>query len=265
MIRSTKIVACNWKAFLGVARSVVVARAVSGWCKRTRYTGEVIVAPSFAALHPVSLELDDSGIRLAAQNVSSDSDGPYTGAISLAVLKELGCAHAILGHSEVRAGRGLACPESDGLIAKKFGACLSDGISPILCIGETLDDRRRGKTARVLSAQLSAGTSAMDGGLSGSVRVYVAYEPVWAISSNAPKERPVPETINDVIGDLRELLAQLRGSKVASRVRFLYGGSVDASNVASYVSMDSIDGVLVGGASTDPKKLVGMLTAVRSL
>lgn len=250
---------CNWKAYLSISKSIKLAVALSKWSKLNNLAPDIIIAPSHESLYPVSKILDGTRISLCAQNMNIDKQGAYTGAVSTEVLDEIDCKYVILGHSEIRSGISLGIAETDKIIANKFGACMLGKLNPILCIGETLEERKKGKTYDVLKRQLLRDMGEMPNSLPKVKRIYVAYEPVWAISSNRPSAKPIPDEINGTVVKLRILVEKEFGNKVSAQTKFLYGGSVDSTNIASYASQSDIDGVLIGGMSTNFSKLTNML------
>lgn len=197
---------------------------------------EVAVCPPFTALDAVGRHLPHR-VALGAQNMHPASHGAFTGEISAGMLKELGCRYVIIGHSERRHLLG----ETDQLIADKVAACCHAGLVPVLCVGETLTERRQGIGADVVRAQLTQGLAGIGGGDCGLV---IAYEPVWAIGTGEAASAIAAEQMLCVI---KEALAGY--SRDVALARLLYGGSVTAANMAEYASCGIIDGALVGGAS----------------
>jgi triosephosphate isomerase len=186
--------------------------------------------------------LSGSAVAWGAQDVSAHADGAYTGEVAASMLADLGCRYALCGHSERRQHHG----ESDALVAAKAGASLAAGITPIVCVGETLAEREAHRTQDVVLRQLSAVVEALGDRLRD---VVVAYEPVWAIGTG---RTATPQTAQDVHATLRESLRR-RG---ADGVRLLYGGSVKAANAAALMAMPDVDGALVGGASLDANEFL---------
>ncbi|MDR2174482.1 MAG: triose-phosphate isomerase [Synergistaceae bacterium] len=223
------------KAFVSAFASSPSLAAANG------KTLEVAVFPPFTSL---AAARDAIGVNrgaapfVGAQNVYFEPKGAFTGEISIPMLKDAGCTRVILGHSERRHIFG----ESDGLIAKKVKAVLDAGLVPVLCYGETLEEREAGRTAEVVSRQLNTALS----GLSPAEleKIVYAYEPVWAIGTG---RSATPREAQEVCADSKKLIAELAGKPIA--VVVLYGGSVNAENAKELLSMDTIDGALVGGAS----------------
>ena len=201
---------------------------------------EVAVAPPFTALYAVRKELEGSSIRLAAQNLYWEEKGAYTGEISSLMLKELGCHYVIIGHSERRQYFG----EMDVTVHKKIKAALSQGLNPILCIGETLKEREDEKTFTVIDSQVGNGLKGI--GERETERMVIAYEPVWAIGTG---KTATPQQAEEVHQFIRQGLEKLYTREVAEEVRIQYGGSVTPESVKGLMSQNNIDGALVGGAS----------------
>jgi triosephosphate isomerase len=207
-----------------------------------RKTGvETAVCPAFPYLQQVSERLAGTPIAWGAQNVSEHAQGAYTGEVSAAMLKDFGCRYVIVGHSERRQ----LYRESDAQVAAKFAAAQAAGLTPILCVGETLEERETGRTEEVVSRQLAAVTK------TSSFRTAVlAYEPVWAIGTG---RNATPEQAQAVHAFLR--------ARLSSDVRILYGGSVKAQNAAAIFAMPDVDGGLIGGASLAAKEFIEIVRA----
>ena len=233
-------IAGNWKMNKTVGESLALVRELRNAVSMVRDRVEVAIAPPFTALHPVAKALEDSNILLAAQNCHAAESGAFTGEIAAPMLKELGCSYVILGHSERRQLFG----ETDQGVNRKVSAVLKAGMLPIVCVGETLEEREGAKTLTVVETQVKAclsGFSATDG-----ARFVIAYEPVWAIGTG---KTATSRQAQEVHAHIRALLTGLWGADTAGQVRIQYGGSVKADNAAELLSMPDIDGALVGGAS----------------
>lgn len=200
---------------------------------------DVAVCPPYPYLPVVAELLQGSPIRYGAQNVAEETSGAFTGEVSAAMLADLDCHYVIVGHSERRALYG----ECDVMVVQKFEQAQREGLVPILCVGETLEQREAGQTLAVVSDQLRAVINSA--GVHALLQAAIAYEPVWAIGTG---KTATPEQAQDVHAHLRQLLLALDAS-VAAQVRIIYGGSVKADNAAELFSMKDIDGALVGGAS----------------
>lgn len=204
---------------------------------------DVGICPPFPYLEQVCEQISHSRIKLGAQNVSAFRSGAYTGETSAAMLKDLGCQFVLLGHSERRQ----LFQESNDQVAAKFESALSAGLKPVLCIGETLEQRQREETEWVVSKQIQSVVDHV--GIQGFTNAVIAYEPVWAIGTG---KTATPEQAQEVHAYIRQLLAGYDAA-IAAQVHILYGGSVNAANARSLFSQEDIDGGLVGGASLKPK------------
>jgi triosephosphate isomerase len=200
---------------------------------------EVLLCPPFVYLWETGRLLKDSDVGLGAQNVCAEPQGAFTGEVSAAMLRDVGCRYVLVGHAERREFYG----EGDALVARKFGAAQSQGIVPVLCVGETLEEREGGRTTEVVARQIDAVLAVS--GIGALATAVIAYEPVWAIGTG---RNASPEQAQEVHGGLRARLAALDAT-IAASARILYGGSVKASNARDLFSMPDIDGGLVGGAS----------------
>lgn len=212
---------------------------------------ERVVCPPFVALTAVADALAGSPIALGAQNVHPEPKGAFTGEVAGAMLQGV-CSHVIVGHSERRHGFG----ETDGFVNAKVLAVLGLGMTPVLCVGETLEERDAGEASAVVERQTAAGVAGVASGDLG--RVVLAYEPVWAIGTG---RAATPETAQEMIGGIRAHLGRLTDSATAAQVRLLYGGSVNAGNAAELAALPDVDGALVGGASLDPDAFVAIAKA----
>ena len=236
------ILAANWKMHKTVAEAVAFLEKFLPLVADADGV-DVVIAPAFTALDRVGRSLADSAVRLAAQNVNPEDRGAFTGEIAPAMLADLGCHYTIVGHSERRALYG----ETDEFIAHKAAALLAHEILPIVCVGETLEQRESNRTFDVLGDQLTGSLARIPARAADTV--VVAYEPVWAIGTG---RTATPETAQEVHAFVRERLQQLFGD-AAARMRIQYGGSVKPDNVRSLMAQPDIDGALVGGASLDPE------------
>jgi triosephosphate isomerase len=203
---------------------------------------EVIIAPPFTALDEVNRQVKGSVIKLAGQNLYWKASGAFTGEISGPMLKAAGCEYVIVGHSERRQLFG----ETDATVNLRIKAALENGLTPIFCIGETLQERKAGKTWEVLTRQVMQGLAGVDVGV--MPQIIVAYEPVWAIGTG---QTATDEQAREAHAFLRSLFTESYPRYVAQAVRLLYGGSVKADNVDGLMAQADVDGVLVGGASLD--------------
>jgi triosephosphate isomerase (TIM) len=212
---------------------------------------EVLVCPPFVYLPDVVRALRDSSISVGAQDVCADAAGAYTGEVSAAMLRDVGCSSVIVGHSERRALYG----ESEFLVARKFAAALALDLTPILCVGEQLADREGGLTRDVVARQLDAVVELC--GIQSLGRAVVAYEPVWAIGTG---RTATPAQAQDVHAFIRGRLAE-RDANIAGSLRVLYGGSVKAANAAELFGQPDVDGGLIGGASLQAEEFAAIVAA----
>jgi len=232
----------NWKMQGTIAEGRSLATAIRDGLKRPRGV-DVVICPPFTALAAVNEVLSGSPLRLGAQNCHWEAAGAHTGEVSLPMLVEVGCRYVLVGHSERRREMG----ETDDQINRKVQAALVHGVTPILCVGETADERRQGLTFTTIEGQLRAGLASL--APDAIARVVLAYEPVWAIGTGI---NATPAQAAEVHGYLRGLLSELSSKDVAGAIRILYGGSVKAENADALAAEPEIDGVLVGGASLNP-------------
>ncbi|MDR4479328.1 MAG: triose-phosphate isomerase [Nitrospira sp.] len=239
----TRFIVGNWKMNKTASEAVAFVRELTR--QVTDCTGiHVGLTPPFTALHAVRETLGPaSTFLLGAQNLYWEDKGAFTGEISGAMLKDLGCQFVLVGHSERRQQFG----DQDAWTHKKVLAALRHGLQPILCVGETLQERDSGQTDVVIQRQLRAGLAGID--TPALAAVTIAYEPVWAIGTGraASTEQAVP-----VHRMIRHTITELGGSDTGRRVRILYGGSVTQKNIADFLVSEEIDGALVGGACLDP-------------
>ena len=201
---------------------------------------EIIVGPVFTALCSVASELKGSNISVTSQNVFWEEKGAFTGEVAPAMLKDVGCSHAIIGHSERRQYFG----ETDETVNKRIKAALKAGLIPIVCVGEVLEERESGRTMDVVEAQVRRGLDGL--GQEDMQRIIIAYEPVWAIGTG---KTATPEQAEDVHKAVRDIISEIAGQNISQEIRILYGGSVKPDNVDELMSQADIDGALVGGAS----------------
>lgn len=234
------LVVANWKMHLNVQQSSLLVNRLHQHVKPHRDV-EVVLAPSLLTLQPVSLEIDRRRFRLAAQDAYPVDEGPYTGEVSFTMLHEL-VHYAIVGHS----ARRIYFNESHEMVRDKVQAAVRNRITPILCIGETKQERLAGHTKQVIHDQLVTALANLTG--PEVEAMVIAYEPVWAIST-FDGEVAKPDDMQVAFNYIRAQIASLYGKSVAEGVRLLYGGSVDEHDAAAYLSLDGCDGVLVGAAS----------------
>ena len=231
------IIAGNWKmnGLAGDAESLL--KEMAGI---QHGVAELIVIPPFTALEQARRVLSGTWLQWGAQNVYPAESGAYTGEISPLMLKELGCGWCLCGHSERRRILG----ETDAFISRKLRALLDAKIKPILCVGETREERQNGQTALVVQREVEEGLSAVTA--EEALQVVIAYEPVWAIGAG---QAATAEEAGEVCGWIRECVSRRFGIKAAEAMRILYGGSVGKDNIIHFLQVPDIDGALIGGAS----------------
>jgi triosephosphate isomerase (TIM) len=244
----TPLVVGNWKMHCGLTEARDLAQSVRDGLKRPRGV-EVVVCPPFTAIAAVADVLTGSAVGLGAQNCHWEPRGAFTGEVSPSMLAELGCRLVLLGHSERRH----LFHESDEEINRKVAAALRHGLQPLLCVGETAEERRQGLTFTIVEGQLRAGWAGLS--LEDMARCSLAYEPVWAIGTGV---NATPAQAAEVHGYLRGLVSQIGAKDLAQTVRILYGGSVKADNAAAITEDPDIDGVLVGGASLQAQSFIAI-------
>ena len=232
----------NWKMNKTAPEAAATARELAAAGAAPRAT-VLVVCPPFPALEAVRVALAGSEVLLGGQNLHFETHGAFTGEVSGAMLRAVGCRMVIVGHSERRHGMG----EDDTVVAKKLRAALRDQLVPIVCVGETLAQREAGQTEAVLTRQIEAAY----GGLApdGAASTVIAYEPVWAIGTGRVA---TTEQARDAHRVIRTAVERAAGAGLGSEVAVLYGGSVNAGNAAALFAEQDVDGVLVGGASLDP-------------
>ncbi|MEX1025122.1 MAG: triose-phosphate isomerase [Planctomycetota bacterium] len=235
----TPFIAGNWKMNLDRRQALELAKGLRDALGANPKV-DVAVMPPFVYLDEVARALAGSPVRVGAQNMCDEASGAFTGEISAAMLKDVGATMVILGHSERRHLYG----ETDELIRAKVHAALAAGLDPILCVGETLDEREAGATERVVRTQLTQGLAGV--AEADLARITLAYEPVWAIGTG---KTATPAMAGEVHRYLRGIVAGLYGEVAANRLRIQYGGSVKPDIVATLMADPDIDGALVGGAS----------------
>jgi triosephosphate isomerase len=248
------LVVGNWKMHGTQAEAATLARQILNGGKGIRDV-EVVLAPPFTALSTVAAVTIDSAVELAAQNIHWEAEGAFTGEVSARMARELGCQYVIIGHSERRQ----LFQENDQAVEKKLAAALGSDLKPIVCVGETLQQRRGGKTNAVVGRQLRAALKGV--GKNGIENIAIAYEPVWAIGTG---HNATPEQIVAVHRWIRNQLARRYGAKPAESCRILYGGSVKPDNAATLARTPEVDGVLVGGASLKAESFLAIIRAYHS-
>jgi len=233
----------NWKMFKTCSEAVEAASTLSKIVESVSDV-DIMIAPPFTALSPVSEAIKGSPVKLAAQNIYWEEEGAYTGEISAKMILSAGCSHVIIGHSERRQYFG----ETDETVNKKIRAAIDNGLVPVMCVGETEKERDEDKTFSVLDKQVKKG---LEGFLLEDLgSLIIAYEPVWAIGTG---KTATTDQAQDVHNYIRSMIRDDFGPALSEGMRILYGGSVKPANIKELMAMPDIDGALVGGASLDPE------------
>jgi triosephosphate isomerase len=246
----TKVIAANWKMYKTPEEGCAFIQAflplVAG---HTR--DEIVICPPFVDLPAVVAAAKGSNVAIGAQNMSWEKEGAFTGEISTAMLLGVGCTHVIIGHSERRQFFG----ETDETVNRKTEVALEQGLIPILCVGEVIQEREAGLTEEVLRRQIARGLGGISGRKAGG-KLIIAYEPVWAIGTGKTATPQMAEEAHELI---RHEVAKKLGQEIADTTRVLYGGSVKPDNANSLMSQPDIDGALVGGASLKPDSFAAVV------
>jgi len=249
------LIAGNWKMNLNSAEGAELAsQVVSLFGQQTEVS--VCVCPTFTALESVSKAVNESNVQLGAQNMHFEASGAYTGEISAEMLRHLYCNLVILGHSERRQYFG----ETDETVNKKTLAALEANLKPIVCIGETLEEREADQVGEVISKQVKGALAGISAAQAESL--VIAYEPIWAIGTG---KTATPEMAEAVHAEIRRLLASLLGEEAAEKVRILYGGSMKPGNAPELLAQKNIDGGLIGGAALKANDFGGIVEAAIEL
>ena len=235
-------VAANWKMHKTVSEAVTYVEMFHDQAQKISGV-EITLAPPFTAIHATSNAVAGTAIHVAGQDLYWEANGAYTGEVSANMLKEAGASHVVVGHSERRHIFG----ETDEHVNRKVKSAIETGLTPIVCIGETLDERESNRTLVVLDRQLEDGLRNVSGAQIADL--ILAYEPVWAIGTG---RNATPDQAQGAHSHIRSRLGQLSGPAAAERCRIIYGGSVKPSNVSELASQPDVDGALVGGAGLEP-------------
>jgi triosephosphate isomerase (TIM) len=242
----------NWKMYKTIPEALTTIQELKAGIPNPLQV-EVIIAPPFTTLQAVGREIQNSPIQLSAQNVHWAEAGAYTGEISPPMLKDVGCAYCLIGHSERRQWFG----ETDAQVHQKLLACLKAGLKPILCIGETLEEREGGRVQEVIGRQLRDAIQGLS--VEGISQGVIAYEPVWAIGTGRSAS---PAEAQEVHAFIRAVLEESFNKTVAMGKRIVYGGSVTPENIQELGLETDIDGALVGGASLKAEKFLALIMEV---
>jgi triosephosphate isomerase len=249
----TPFIAGNWKMYKSVAEAVKHVEDLAALVRDVDDV-DVLVAPTFTALHAVSVAARTTRVRLAAQDLYWEREGAFTGEVSAPMIRDAGAEFVIIGHSERRTLFG----ETDATVNRKAAAAVAAGLTPIVCIGETLDQRERSETFDVLDRQIKVGLDGFPG--AALTTLVIAYEPVWAIGTG---RNATPAQASEAHGHIRGRLRQWFGADAGEACRVIYGGSVKPENAAEIVAQPDVDGALVGGASLDPRAFAEIVTRSR--
>lgn len=239
MATRTPLLAGNWKLNCLRGEAEELATAIAEGCRELRGR-EVMIAPTFTALSAVEKVLADSNVALGAQDLYWQDSGAFTGEVSAAMLRDAGCSHVIVGHSERRQYFG----ESEYTVAKKVAAATAAGLKAVVCVGESLEQREAGTTTEVIGRQVAGGLCELPADK--YLDLIIAYEPVWAIGTGKTAS---PHQAQEVHCRIRQMLSEVLTPEAAETTRILYGGSVKPGNVDELMACADVDGALVGGAS----------------
>ncbi len=233
------VIAGNWKMNKNIVESASLVKELKDFVRGIKGV-DIVVCPPFSSLWVVKEIISETNIHLGAQNMYWETKGAFTGEISPLMLKDVGCEYIILGHSERRQ----YFKETSKEVARKTEVALSVNLTPIICVGENLEERENGKTESVIEEEIKALFPKIDPTF--AARIIIAYEPIWAIGTGKSSSS---EDASVIIKYIRELFSSKYGSKIAERIRILYGGSVNPKNIGEFINESDIDGALVGGAS----------------
>ncbi|MBO6102152.1 MAG: triose-phosphate isomerase [Opitutales bacterium] len=248
-------IAGNWKMNKTSAEAAVLAKAVAQSVGGVSEV-DIAICPTFTSLESAGREIKGTNVKLGAQNMYFEKSGAFTGEISADMLNGAGCEYVILGHSERRQ----YFKECDCLINKKVKAAVAASLKPILCVGETLEERESGKTIDVVSAQTKGGLDGLSA--AEALNVVVAYEPVWAIGTG---KTATPAMAQEVHAEIRKVLAGMFGADAAEKIQILYGGSMKPENADELLKQKDIDGGLIGGAALKADSFASLVKSAVAL
>ena len=243
------VIAGNWKMYKTLADTRAFFSAFLPLVSSAKHC-EIVVAPPFTAISTAAEAAKDSSVAIAGQNVSWSKEGAFTGEVSAPMLAEAGCRYVVIGHSERRQ----LFRETDDNVAKKTLMALESSLTPIVCLGETQEERDAGLAEAILSRQFNGGPGALTS--DEFSRILIAYEPVWAIGTG---RTATPEIAAEAHSFLRRCAGEKFSVRLASALRILYGGSVKPDNIQGLMVQEELDGALVGGASLDPKSFAAIV------
>ncbi len=244
------IIAGNWKMNKSIAEAEELTRNITMELGETSEV-DVVVCPTFTALKSVGDIITNTTVKLGAQNMHWEAEGAYTGEISASMLRDLYCHYVILGHSERRTYFG----ETDEIVNNKVKAAIAANLKPIVCVGESLEQRESDQTKDVIKGQIEKSLAGLGENLD---KVIIAYEPIWAIGTGLTAS---PEQAQDVHAYIRSILEEMGGTDIAQSIRIQYGGSMKPANAEELLSQPDIDGGLIGGAALDASSFAGIVNA----
>ena len=244
------MIAGNWKMNKSPAESAGLAERIVRKVGDIRHV-DIVICPSFPALTAAYEKIEESLVRLGAQDLFWEKEGAYTGEVSALMLRESGCRYVIIGHSERRIHFG----ETDETVSRKIAAALEWNLVPIICVGEKLEEREKGEVENVITKQIKGSLAHLND--ENIVKIVLAYEPVWAIGTG---KTATPAQANEVHGLIRALIGDIFSKEAADQIRILYGGSVKPGNIRALIAEEHLDGALVGGASLDEHSFAGIVT-----
>ncbi|MBA4251778.1 MAG: triose-phosphate isomerase [Chlorobiaceae bacterium] len=247
-----KIIAGNWKMNMNLPESISLISQIKNYNGAKTFKCDVILCPPFTSLDTARTLIKGSVFQLGAQNMHAAESGAFTGEISASMLKSVGCEYVILGHSERRT----LFNETDNIINKKVLSALSSNLKPIFCVGETLEERKKGITFDIVKRQMAEGLKEVD--LYGIKNIIIAYEPVWAIGTG---KTATPAQAEEVHAFIRSLLKESFGQDISERIIIQYGGSVKPDNAKEILHQPNVDGALVGGACIKAESFLEIIKA----
>jgi triosephosphate isomerase len=249
MKKRKPLLAGNWKMYKTCEEAKSLAQAIVDGCKDI--TGvDIAIFPAFTCLYVVQNVIKNTNIDLGAQDMFWEKEGAYTGEISPIMLKNVGCKFVIVGHSERR----IHFNETDENVNKKIKAAILEGLTPIVCVGERLDEREKGQAFCVVADQISEGFAGFT--KENMLKTVIAYEPVWAIGTG---KTATPQIAQEMHSYIRKIIAGVTSSNIAEKIRIIYGGSVKPDNIRGLLNEQDIDGALVGGASLSSESFVSII------
>jgi triosephosphate isomerase len=251
------LIAGNWKMNSGSGKTAPFFNELAKIIGDVPGQVEMLICPPFVSLNEAANAAKDiPGMHIGAQNLHFENDGAYTGEISAVMLKDAGCSHVIIGHSERREYFG----EAEQVIGKKIAKALENGLTPVVCVGEVLDQRKSGDHFTVVETQTRGALAGF--GDAEIAKIVIAYEPVWAIGTG---ETASPDQAQEMHAFIRKVLTEITGKEVASGIRILYGGSMKPDNAAELLAQTDVDGGLIGGASLKPDSYAAIVQAATKL